>query len=106
MLQKRYRYLILSFTEWHYKLLYSGFFSKNLTKEDIIWFILQSILSPQSPDADREEPSISLEQVGKDPIGHCSREVQVPPTPTTNHNQEEGVEVEETFGNSHMYLSG
>lgn len=82
------------------------FFSKTLNKKDIIWFILQSILSSQSPDADREEPNISVEQVGKDLLGHCSRELQVPPTPTTNHNQEEGVEVEETFENSQMYLSG
>lgn len=50
-----------------------------------------------------------MEQVGKDheqqPRSHCSREVQVPPTPTANHNQEEVAE-EDTFGNSRMYLSG
>lgn len=70
---------------------------------------LQTTQSPQSPDADRQEPSTSVEQVGKDPEqqlrSHCSREVQVPPPPTANHNQEEIVE-EDTFGNSRMYLSG
>ncbi|KAE8284964.1 putative E3 ubiquitin-protein ligase HERC1 [Larimichthys crocea] len=68
----------------------------------------QTVQSPQSPDADRQEPSTSVEQVGKDheqqPRGHCSREVQVPPTPTANHNQEEVAE-EDPFGNSRMYLS-
>lgn len=72
---------------------------------------LQTVQSPQSPDADRQEPGTSVEQVGKDQEqqsgGHCSREVQVqmPPTPTANHNQEEVTE-EDTFGNSRMYLSG
>uniref|UniRef100_UPI0037E82BA5 probable E3 ubiquitin-protein ligase HERC1 n=1 Tax=Semicossyphus pulcher TaxID=241346 RepID=UPI0037E82BA5 len=68
----------------------------------------QTTQSPQSPDADRQEPSTSVEQVGKDQEqpsrGHCSREVQVPPTPTANHNQEEVAE-EDAFGNSRMYLS-
>ncbi|XP_034565879.1 probable E3 ubiquitin-protein ligase HERC1 isoform X2 [Notolabrus celidotus] len=68
----------------------------------------QTTQSPQSPDADQPEPSTSAEQVGKDheqqPRGQCSREVQVPPTPTANHNQEEITE-EDTFGNSRMYLS-
>ncbi|XP_038590219.1 probable E3 ubiquitin-protein ligase HERC1 isoform X7 [Micropterus salmoides] len=68
----------------------------------------QSTQSPQSPDADRQEPSTSVEQVGKDQEqqsrGHCSREVQVPPPPTANHNQEEVAE-EDTFGNSRTYLS-
>ncbi|CAJ1070719.1 probable E3 ubiquitin-protein ligase HERC1 isoform X5 [Xyrichtys novacula] len=68
----------------------------------------QTAQSPQSPDADQQEPSTSTEQAGKDheqqPRGHCSREVQVPPTPTANHNQEEVTE-EDTFGNSRMYLS-
>ncbi|TKS84344.1 putative E3 ubiquitin-protein ligase HERC1 [Collichthys lucidus] len=68
----------------------------------------QTVQSPQSPDADRQDPSTSVEQVGKDheqqPRGHCSREVQVPPTPTANHNQEEVAE-EDPFGNSRMYLS-
>lgn len=31
-------------------------------------------------------------QERKEPTGHCSREVQVPSTPTANHNQEESVE--------------
>ncbi|XP_023136650.2 probable E3 ubiquitin-protein ligase HERC1 isoform X3 [Amphiprion ocellaris] len=64
--------------------------------------------SPQSPDVDRQEPSTSGEQVGKDHEqqsgGQCSREVQVPPSPTANHNQEEGGD-EDRFGNSRMYLS-
>ncbi|KAM9841857.1 putative E3 ubiquitin-protein ligase HERC1 [Aulostomus maculatus] len=62
----------------------------------------QTSQSPQSPDVDRQEPGTS---VGKGQSGgHCSREVQVPPTPTANHNQEEVAE-EDTFGNSRMYLS-
>ncbi|KAM3600471.1 uncharacterized protein V6R79_024041 [Siganus canaliculatus] len=64
--------------------------------------------SPQSPEADRQEPSTPVEQVEKcheqQPMGQCSREVQVPPTPTANHNQEEAAE-EDAFGNSRMYLS-
>lgn len=63
--------------------------------------LLQSTVSPQSPNAG---PSASVEQTRKEPTGHCSREVQVPPTPTANHNQEESVE--ETYGSSRMYLSG
>ncbi|XP_049459515.1 probable E3 ubiquitin-protein ligase HERC1 isoform X7 [Epinephelus fuscoguttatus] len=70
--------------------------------------VKQTTPSPQSPDTDRQEPSTSVEQVGKDHEqqsgGHCSREVQVPPPPTANHNQEEVVE-EDTFSNSRMYLS-
>ncbi|KAI3361765.1 hypothetical protein L3Q82_002108 [Scortum barcoo] len=66
----------------------------------------QTTQSPQSPN--RAEPSTSVEQVGKDheqqSRGHCSREVQVPPTPTANHNQEDVAE-EDAFGNSRMYLS-
>lgn len=73
------------------------------------FFQLQTNQSPQSPDADRPEPSTSTEVVEKSreqqPRGQCSREVQVPPTPTANHNQEEVTE-EDTFGNSRMYLSG
>ncbi|XP_041666433.1 probable E3 ubiquitin-protein ligase HERC1 isoform X2 [Cheilinus undulatus] len=68
----------------------------------------QTAQSPQSPEADRQEPSTSGEQAGKEPEqqsrGHCSREVQVPPAPTANHNQEEITE-DDTFGNSRMYLS-
>ncbi|XP_033501994.2 putative E3 ubiquitin-protein ligase HERC1 isoform X9 [Epinephelus lanceolatus] len=70
--------------------------------------VKQTTPSPQSPDTDRQEPSTSVEQVGKDHEqqsgGHCSREVQVPPPPTANHNQEEVAE-EDTFSNSRMYLS-
>lgn len=70
---------------------------------------LQTIQSPQSPDLDRQEPSTSSEQAGKDheqqPRGQCNREVQVPPTPTANHNQDDAAE-EDMFGNSRMYLSG
>ncbi|XP_042364650.1 probable E3 ubiquitin-protein ligase HERC1 isoform X3 [Plectropomus leopardus] len=70
--------------------------------------VKQTTPSPQSPDTDRQEPGTSVEQVGKDHEqqsgGHCSREVQVPPTPTANHNQEEVAE-EDTFGNSRMNLS-
>eukprot|EP00066_Takifugu_rubripes_P013620 XP_011602886.1 PREDICTED: probable E3 ubiquitin-protein ligase HERC1 isoform X2 [Takifugu rubripes] len=62
--------------------------------------VKQSIVSPQSPDAGL---SISVEQMRKEAAGHCSREVQVPPTPIANHNQEESVE--DTYGNSRMYLS-
>lgn len=72
-------------------------------------FHLQTNLSPQSPDGDGQEPSTAMEQLGKDheqqPRGHCSREVQVPSTPTENHNQEEVAE-EDTLGNSRMYLTG
>ncbi|XP_075899766.1 putative E3 ubiquitin-protein ligase HERC1 isoform X1 [Nelusetta ayraudi] len=67
----------------------------------------QTVLSPQSPEADRQEPHASTEEAGKDvqhPRGQCSREVQVPPTPTANHNQEE-VSEEDAFGNGRMYLS-
>ncbi|KAF3849184.1 hypothetical protein F7725_015681 [Dissostichus mawsoni] len=70
--------------------------------------VYETNTSPQSPDADRQEPGPSAEQVGKDPeqqsVGHCSRELQVPPPPTANHNQEEVTE-EDAFGNSRMYLS-
>lgn len=69
---------------------------------------LQTSQSPQSPDSDRQEPSTSVDQAGKEQQqsgGHCSREVQVPPTPTANHNQEDIAE-EDTFSNSRMYLSG
>ncbi|XP_014842886.1 PREDICTED: probable E3 ubiquitin-protein ligase HERC1 isoform X1 [Poecilia mexicana] len=68
----------------------------------------QNSQSPQSPDADSEEPSMSMEQVGKDhehqPVGYCNREVQVPPTPTANHNHEELTE-DDRFSSSRMYLS-
>ncbi|XP_028274446.1 probable E3 ubiquitin-protein ligase HERC1 isoform X2 [Parambassis ranga] len=64
--------------------------------------------SPQSPDVDRPEPCTSAEQEEKDHRlqsgGHCSREVQVPPPATANHNQEE-VTDEDRYGNSRMYLS-
>ncbi|XP_034402246.1 probable E3 ubiquitin-protein ligase HERC1 isoform X2 [Cyclopterus lumpus] len=70
--------------------------------------VKQTTQTPQSPDADRQEPGTSAEQVGKDHEqqsgGHFSLEVQVPPPPTANHNQEEIAE-EDTFGNSRMYLS-
>ncbi|XP_063334410.1 probable E3 ubiquitin-protein ligase HERC1 isoform X1 [Pelmatolapia mariae] len=63
--------------------------------------------SPQSPDVERQEPCTSVEQVGKDneqqSVGHCSREVQVPPSPAANHNQEE-VADDDRFG-SRVYLS-
>lgn len=69
---------------------------------------LQISQSPQSPDVERQEPCTSVEQVGKDneqqSVGHCSREVQVPPSPTANHNQEE-VADDDRFG-SRVYLSG
>ncbi|XP_029941533.1 probable E3 ubiquitin-protein ligase HERC1 [Salarias fasciatus] len=62
--------------------------------------------SPQSPDTERQEPGTSVESTGKNhepqSVGHCSREVQVPPP--SNHNQEE-VQDEERFGNRRMYLS-
>ncbi|XP_065821674.1 probable E3 ubiquitin-protein ligase HERC1 isoform X4 [Labrus bergylta] len=68
----------------------------------------QTTQSPESPEADRQEPSTSAEQAGKDPEqqsrGHCSREVQVPATPTANHNQEDIAE-EDTFGNSQVLES-
>ncbi|XP_040914290.1 probable E3 ubiquitin-protein ligase HERC1 isoform X6 [Toxotes jaculatrix] len=68
----------------------------------------QTAQSPQSPDADRQEPGTSVEQAGNDHEqqlgGHRSREVQVTPPPTANHNQEEVAE-EDAFGNSRMYLS-
>lgn len=71
-------------------------------------FVLQTSQSPQSPEVERQEPATSVEQVGKDhepqSVGHCSREVQVPPPPTANHNQEEVAE-EDRFG-SRVYLSG
>ncbi|XP_068190129.1 probable E3 ubiquitin-protein ligase HERC1 isoform X2 [Antennarius striatus] len=62
--------------------------------------------SPQTPDGGRQEPSAPVEQLGKEqqPRGLCSREVQVPPPPAANHNQEEPVE-EDTYGNGRMYLS-
>ncbi|XP_026152678.1 probable E3 ubiquitin-protein ligase HERC1 isoform X2 [Mastacembelus armatus] len=64
--------------------------------------------SPQSPDTDRQVPGTSVEQTVKDhelqSTGHCSREVQVTPPPTANHNQEEVAE-EDAFGNSRVYLS-
>ncbi|XP_074474894.1 putative E3 ubiquitin-protein ligase HERC1 isoform X1 [Sebastes fasciatus] len=70
--------------------------------------VKQTTQPPQSADADRQEPVSSEEQVGKDHEqqsgGQCSREVQVPPTPTANHNQDEVAE-EDAFGNSRMYLS-
>ncbi|XP_013861909.1 probable E3 ubiquitin-protein ligase HERC1 isoform X4 [Austrofundulus limnaeus] len=68
----------------------------------------QDSQSPQSPDLDIQEPSTSSEQVGKDhaqqSVGQCNREVQVPPLPTANHNQEEAPE-EDRFSSSRIYLS-
>ncbi|KAL6096756.1 uncharacterized protein ACO6RY_06004 [Pungitius sinensis] len=71
--------------------------------------VKQTTQTPQSPDIDRQEPGTSVEQVRKDQQqqqseGNCSWEVQLPPPPTANHNQEEVAE-EDTFGNSRMYLS-
>ncbi|KAM8872529.1 putative E3 ubiquitin-protein ligase HERC1 isoform 2-T2 [Synchiropus picturatus] len=59
--------------------------------------------STQSPDMDQQEPG-PLVEIERHPEGHCSREVQAPPTPTANHNQEE-ISDEDTFGSSRMYLS-
>ncbi|XP_029371513.1 probable E3 ubiquitin-protein ligase HERC1 isoform X2 [Echeneis naucrates] len=68
----------------------------------------QTAQSPQSPDTDRQEPRTSVEQVEKaheqQTGGQCSQEVQVNPTPTANHNQEEVAE-EDAFGTSRMYMS-
>ncbi|XP_026209987.1 probable E3 ubiquitin-protein ligase HERC1 isoform X7 [Anabas testudineus] len=68
----------------------------------------QTSQSPQSPDAHRQEPGTSVEPAEKDSEqqsgGRCSREVQVTPPPTANHNQDEVLE-EDAFGNSRMYLS-
>ncbi|KAK2888184.1 probable E3 ubiquitin-protein ligase HERC1 isoform X2 [Channa argus] len=68
----------------------------------------QTAQSPQIPDAHRQEPGTSVEHVGKDPEqqsgGHSSREVQVTPPTTANHNQDEVAE-DDAFGNSRMYLS-
>ncbi|KAM4720559.1 putative E3 ubiquitin-protein ligase HERC1 isoform 3-T4 [Anableps anableps] len=68
----------------------------------------QNSQSPQSPVVDSEEPCMSMEQVGKDheqqSVGYCNREVQVPPTPTANHNHEELTE-DDRFNSSRMYLS-
>ncbi|XP_044188772.1 probable E3 ubiquitin-protein ligase HERC1 isoform X2 [Thunnus albacares] len=68
----------------------------------------QTSQSPQSPDADRQEPSTSADQAGKDHEqqsgGHCSREVQVPPPSTANHNQEDVAE-DDTFGSSQVLES-
>ncbi|KAM9735319.1 putative E3 ubiquitin-protein ligase HERC1 isoform 7-T8 [Menidia menidia] len=66
----------------------------------------QNRQSPQSPDVDRQESCASVEQVKKDHEqlpGQCNREVQVPPPPTANHNQEEVAE-EDQFS-SRVYLS-
>lgn len=72
-------------------------------------FDMQTTQPHQSPDGYRQEPGTSVEQPGKDaelqPVGHCSREVQVTPPPTANHNQAEVAE-DDAFGNSRMYLSG
>ncbi|XP_061589686.1 probable E3 ubiquitin-protein ligase HERC1 isoform X2 [Cololabis saira] len=68
----------------------------------------QNSQSLQSPDVDGLEPCTSVDQVGKlpeQPTGsQCHREVQMPPTPTANHNQEETTG-EDRFSNSRMYLS-
>lgn len=52
---------------------------------------------------------MSMEQEGKEQeqqsVSYCHREVQVPPTPTANHNQEELTE-DDRFNSSRMYLSG
>ncbi|XP_037548156.1 probable E3 ubiquitin-protein ligase HERC1 [Nematolebias whitei] len=67
----------------------------------------QNSQSPQSPGIDIQEPSTSAELVGKEheqqPGGQCNQEVQVPPLPTANHNQEDATE--ERFNSSHTYLS-
>ncbi|XP_031715964.1 probable E3 ubiquitin-protein ligase HERC1 isoform X3 [Anarrhichthys ocellatus] len=70
--------------------------------------VKQTTQAPQSPDADRQEPGTSAEQVGKDHDqqsgGPCSWEAPVPPPPTANHNQEEVAE-EDAFGNSQVLES-
>lgn len=101
------QFLLLFFAGHHIKRRHN--LIKTKTRVFSTFSYLQTIISPQSPDADRQEPSTSMEQAEKDheqqARSHCSREVQVPPTPTANHNQEEVTE-EDTFGNSRMYLSG
>nr|XP_015798394.2 probable E3 ubiquitin-protein ligase HERC1 isoform X1 [Nothobranchius furzeri] len=67
----------------------------------------QNSQSPQSPDVDSQEPSASAEPSGKDQgqhVGHCNREVQVPPLATANYNQEELTD-DDRFSNSRTYLS-
>ncbi|KAM4527576.1 putative E3 ubiquitin-protein ligase HERC1 isoform 4-T4 [Odontesthes bonariensis] len=68
----------------------------------------QNCQSPQSPDVDRQKPCVSVEQARKDHEqqsgSHCNREVQVPPPPSANHNQEE-VTDEDRVSDSHVYLS-
>ncbi|XP_026209984.1 probable E3 ubiquitin-protein ligase HERC1 isoform X5 [Anabas testudineus] len=68
----------------------------------------QTSQSPQSPDAHRQEPGTSVEPAEKDSEqqsgGRCSREVQVTPPPTANHNQDEVLE-EDAFGNSQVLES-
>lgn len=106
LLLNRYHMLLNSFSHifWHMNII-NVVFCVSWTGNNLITLIsdelLQSIVSPQSPDA---EPSSSLVQVRMEPPGHCSREVQVPPTPSANHNQEDSGE--DTYGNSRMYLSG
>ncbi|XP_038130884.1 probable E3 ubiquitin-protein ligase HERC1 isoform X2 [Cyprinodon tularosa] len=64
--------------------------------------------SPQSPGINIQEACMSMEQAGKEQeqqsVSFCHREVQVPPTPTANHNQEEMTE-DDRFNSSRMYLS-
>ncbi|XP_032396192.1 probable E3 ubiquitin-protein ligase HERC1 isoform X4 [Etheostoma spectabile] len=101
--------MLLDVYEAVYKIRSTLLAHKNLPRmSQVQTAVKQTTQSPQSPDADRQEPGTSVEQEGKHPEqqsgGHCSREVQVPPPPTANHNREEVAE-EETFGNSRMYLS-
>ncbi|XP_033952277.1 probable E3 ubiquitin-protein ligase HERC1 isoform X3 [Pseudochaenichthys georgianus] len=100
--------MLLNVYETVYKIRSSLLAHKNSPKMSQVQTAAKQNTSPQSPDADRQEPGPSAEQVGKDPeqqsVGHCSREVQVPPPPTANHNQEEVTE-EDAFGNSQVLES-
>ncbi|XP_047185393.1 probable E3 ubiquitin-protein ligase HERC1 isoform X3 [Scophthalmus maximus] len=111
--QDRDRYepceMLLDVYETVYKIRSTLLAHKNsLRKSQVQAAAKQTAPSPQSPDADRPEPGSSVEQVGKDHVqqsgGHCSREVQVAPPPTANHNQEEVAE-EDAFGNSQVLES-
>ncbi|XP_054612956.1 probable E3 ubiquitin-protein ligase HERC1 isoform X1 [Dunckerocampus dactyliophorus] len=62
----------------------------------------------QSPDADRreEEPGAPVaKDYERQSVGQCSREVQVPPPPDANHNQDQDESVEDTFGSTRMDLT-
>ncbi|XP_032396190.1 probable E3 ubiquitin-protein ligase HERC1 isoform X2 [Etheostoma spectabile] len=101
--------MLLDVYEAVYKIRSTLLAHKNLPRmSQVQTAVKQTTQSPQSPDADRQEPGTSVEQEGKHPEqqsgGHCSREVQVPPPPTANHNREEVAE-EETFGNSQVLES-